>query len=224
MAATSASDRATDPETRRVLLLHGIWNARFWLGPLVRLLRQQGFEPDVWGYDSVLGGPDRAVPALIERLRDAPRTHLVGHSLGGLVALEALRRAPELPVARAVCLGSPLCGSGTARALQSRPWSAPILGRSAQMLLQGIAPWDGRVEVGVVAGRVPRGLGRLLGAVDLASDGTVALAETRLEGLCDHCVVDSSHTGLVLSAEAAQQAATFLRTGRFAHGGAAQNV
>ena len=38
---------------------------------------------------------------------------LVGHSLGGLVALEALRRQPDLPVSRVVCLGSPLRGSGT---------------------------------------------------------------------------------------------------------------
>ena len=207
-----------------MLLLHGIWNARLWLSPLAAKLRAAGFEPEVWGYDSVLGGPERAVPALVERLRDGPATHLVGHSLGGLVALEALRRAPALPVRRVVCLGSPLRGSGTARVLGAHRWSSPILGRSAALLRDGLAAWDGGPEVGVVAGDVPRGIGRLLAAVDGDSDGTVGVGETHLPGLCDHCLVHASHSGLVLSPEAARQAAHFLREGRFDHATAAPTV
>ena len=203
--------------TRRVLLLHGIWNARLWLSPLARKLRAAGFEPQIWGYDSVLGGPAQAVPALIDALRNGPPTHVVGHSLGGLVALEALQRAPDLPVARVVCLGSPLRGSGTARALGAHRWSSPILGRSAALLCDGLPAWEGHVAVGMVAGHVPRGVGRLLAAVDAQSDGTVGIAETRLPGLCDHCLVAASHSGLVLSPEAARQAVAFLRNGGFDH-------
>ena len=210
--------------TRRVLLLHGIWNARLWLSPLARKLRAAGFEPQIWGYDSVLGGPARAVPALIDALRDGPPTHVVGHSLGGLVALEALQRAPDLPVARVVCLGSPLRGSGTARALGAHRWSSPILGRSAALLCDGLPAWEGHVAVGMVAGHVPRGVGRLLAAVDAQSDGTVGIAETRLPGLCDHCLVAASHSGLVLSPEAARQAVAFLRNGGFDHAATAPAV
>lgn len=203
------------PAPHRVLLLHGIWNARAWLAPLAARLRAEGFRPEVWGYPSVVGGPERALPALIERLRREPGIDIVGHSLGGLMALEALRRAPELRVGRVVCLGSPLRGSGTARALGGRRWASPILGRSADLLRRGFDAWDGRAEVGMVAGSVPRGIGRLLAAVGEDSDGTVGLAETRLPGLCDHCLVASSHSGLVLSAAAARQTAAFLRGGRF---------
>ena len=96
--------------------------------------------------------------------------------------------------------------------------------RSADLLTRGLERWDGAAEVGVVAGCVPRGLGRLIAAVDLESDGTVGIAETRLPGLHDHCLVQCSHTGLVLSAEAARQAAAFLRDGRFEHAGAPANV
>lgn len=202
-------------DARRVLLLHGIWNARMWLAPLAARLRAAGFEPETWGYASVVGGPERALPALVERLRREPGLDIVGHSLGGLVALEALRRDPTLRVGRIVCLGSPLRGSGTARVLGARRWSAPVLGRSAGLLVRGFERWDGEAEVGMIAGNVPRGLGRLLAAVDRDSDGTVAVAETRLPGLCDHCLVASSHSGLVLSPEAARQAVAFLRQGRF---------
>lgn len=233
-ATPTASAAASDPSHARaadvasaprpVLLIHGIWNAGLWLSPLAAKLRAAGFSPRIWAYDSIRGGAAAAARALVERLRGGPETDIVGHSLGGLVALEALRIAPDLPVRRVVCLGSPLCGSGTARVLQARRWSSPILGRSADLLSRGFERWEGPAEVGVVAGCVPRGLGRVLAAVDRDSDGTVAIAETRLPGVCDHCLVRCSHTGLVLSPEAARQAAVFLRTGHFDHGDGPQNV
>ncbi|HBN54229.1 MAG TPA: cobalamin adenosyltransferase, partial [Stenotrophomonas sp.] len=82
----------------RVVVLHGIWNARAWVGPLAWRLRARGFQVSAFGYPSVFGGPDVAVPSLIERLRGQGRVSLVGHSLGGLVALEALRQEPGLDV------------------------------------------------------------------------------------------------------------------------------
>lgn len=200
----------------RVLLVHGLWNSPWWLWPLARRLRGEGFVVEGFGYPSILGGPEPALAALIGRLRDGPPCNLVGHSLGGLLAVEALRRAPELPVQRVVCLGSPLCGSATARMLAAHRALSWALGRSAPMLLCGCQPWQGRAQLGVIAGDVPRGVGRLLAAVGPDSDGTVALAETRLPGATAHCRVAASHTGLVLSAEAARQAAVFLRTGAFA--------
>lgn len=197
-----------------VLLLHGIWNARAWVGPLAWRLRARGFSVDTFGYASVFGGPDVAVPQLLQRLKDSGPVALVGHSLGGLVALEALRRQPDLPVSRVVCLGSPLRGSGTARTLAEHGWSM-ALGRSSELLLDGLPAWEGRAQVGLIAGSVPHGLGSLLGAIGDSSDGTVALDETRLPGLADHCVVAASHSGLVFSPDAARQTAAFLRDGCF---------
>lgn len=201
----------------RVLLVHGIWNAKTWLTPLAARLRAEGFAPQLFGYASVFGGPEQAVARLIERLRAQPVDAMVGHSLGGLVALEALRLAPDLPVSRVVCLGSPLLGSGTARELAAHTWGASLLGHSVGLLARGMERWDGAAEVGMVAGNVPKGLGRLVRRFDGPSDGTVALAETRLPGLADHCEVGCSHTGLAFSAAAAAQAAHFLREGRFRH-------
>ncbi|MCD9086195.1 alpha/beta hydrolase [Stenotrophomonas sp. SY1] len=197
-----------------VLLLHGIWNTRSWLIPLAWRLRTQGFKVEIFGYPSVSGGPGVAVPLLVERLRGHGPVNLVGHSLGGLVALEALRQAPELEVPRVVCLGSPLCGSGTARTLAEHGWSA-ALGRSSELLLQGLPEWHGNAQVGLIAGSVAHGLGALMGALHGDSDGTVALDETCLSGLADHCIVPSSHSGLVLSQDAATLTAAFLKLGRF---------
>lgn len=204
--------------TPSILLLHGIWNARAWVGPLAWRLRARGFQVQTFGYSSVFGGPDVAVPQLLQRLQGSGPVSLVGHSLGGLLALEALRREPQLPVSRVVCLGSPLRGSGTARTLAEHGWGV-ALGRSGELLLDGLPDWQGPAHVGLVAGSVPHGLGSLLGAIDQASDGTVALAETQLPGLADHCVVRCSHSGLVFSLDAARQTAQFLRHGRFYRNG-----
>ena len=197
--------------TRRVLLLHGIWNARLWLSPLARKLRAAGFEPQIWGYDSVLGGPARAVPALIDALRDGPPTHVVGHSLGGLVALEALQRAPDLPVARVVCLGSPLRGSGTARALGAHRWSSPILGRSAALLCDGLPAWEGSAQVGMVAGHVPRGVGRLLAAVDAQLRATRKVRQLPTEQLSQLGTRLAGRRGVIVAGVGAPSTAALAR-------------
>jgi hypothetical protein len=46
-------------------------------------------------------------------------------------------------------------------------------------------------------------------------DGTVAVEETIVPGLAGHCVVETSHTGLLFSAEVARLTANFLRKGSF---------
>src|SRR5690606_34850824 len=138
------------------------------------------------------------------------------HSLGGLVALATLERHPELPVGRIVCLGSPLRGSAAAAGVASHAWGAFALGHSAQLLKEGCGPCTAGREVGVVAGRMALGLGRRFGHLAGQNDGTVAVEETRLEGLADHVTIDASHTGLLFSAEAARQAIAFLREGHFA--------
>ena len=201
--------------SRRVVLLHGLWMPGLAMRWFAARLEARGFATDIFSYASVSGGPDAAVPRLVQWLR--AEADIVAHSLGGLIALQALCDAPELPVRRVVCLGSPLKGSGAAAGLLHVPLSALMLGRSAELLQRGFACWEGRAQVGVIAGRVPLGLGSLFGHFDGDHDGTVAVAETRLDGLADHVVVPASHSGLLFSPEAADQAAAFLRDGRFRH-------
>lgn len=186
------------------------------MGRLAGKLRQAGFLPSVLGYRSIVGSTAAAVGAVRERLRGAPPTHVVGHSLGGLMVLEALRAEPMLPVARVVCLGTPLCGSGVARRLSRHALTTLYLGRSAALLRSGCATLPAGVEVGMVAGCRPRGLGGLVARFDGVHDGTVQLDETRIAGLADHVVIDASHSGLLFSPEAVRQVARFLQAGAFA--------
>lgn len=201
-----------------VILLHGVWMRGFSLAALRARLEKAGFVPHAFEYASVVQGPGPSIGRLLQRLRSlgADCVHLVGHSLGGLIALQAARQSDALPPGRIVCLGSPLNGSAAARGLSRFPGGAVVLGRSGEILREGLARWDAPRSVGVIAGRLPYGLGALLGPLQGEHDGTVSVAETRLPGIADHRIVPATHTGLLFSVEAAELTATFLRDGRFA--------
>ena len=203
--------------SRTVLLLHGLWMPGLAMHWIAGKLHAAGFDTEVFSYLSVADGPDRAVPRLVETI-GAREVDIVAHSLGGLIALQALCDAPTLKVGRVVCLGSPLAGSGAAAGMLHWPMASLMLGRSADLLRKGFATCPSNAEVGVVAGRVPHGLGALFAGFGGDHDGTVAVAETRVAGVKDHVIVDASHSGLLFSAEAAGQAVAFLRDGAFARG------
>lgn len=205
----------TQPDNPRVLLIHGIWNHKSWLAPLAARMRGHGFEPTIFAYDSILKGPEAAMPVLLDTLQRLKPAHLVGHSLGGLLALETLAWAPDLPIERVVCLGTPLRGSLTARHMAAHPLLRHALGRSRGLLTRGFDVWSGRAQVGMIAGTAPRGLGRLVAPLRGQSDGTVLLTETQLPGLTAHCSVACGHTELAFADIAARRAVEFLRTGTF---------
>jgi pimeloyl-ACP methyl ester carboxylesterase len=203
----------------QIILLHGLWMRGFALGLLHKRMADAGFAVDRFDYMSVVSSQERIVERLLRRMqRFAPGpVHLVGHSLGGLLALQACREAAELPPGRIVCLGSPVKGSAAARGFAGfGQGGEALLGHNRELLENGMERWEGAREVGMIAGRVPIGLGAMLTHMEGEHDGTVAVAETQLPGLADHCVVETSHTGLLLSADAARQAVHFLRHGRFA--------
>ncbi|WP_369926849.1 esterase/lipase family protein [Xanthomonas sp. NCPPB 2632] len=200
-----------------VLLLHGLWMRGFAMAMLSRRLRDEGFRVHPFEYMSVVAPPEQAIERLRKRIRHlAPEpVHIVGHSLGGILALLACRDEAPSP-ARIVCLGSPLNGSAAARGLTHRWGGDMLLGQAKGLLGHGLDRWDGAREVGMIAGRMPVGLGALVGEIGEEHDGSVGVEETRLPGLCDHCVLETSHSGLLVSADVARQVVTFLREGRFA--------
>ena len=104
--------------------------------------------------------------------------------------------------------------------LQARGWPL-VPGRSGALLSAGVATLPTGVPVGMIAGSRPLGLGQFFGRFEGPSDGTVAVAETRLPGLAAHTVIPASHSGLIVSRVAAELAANFLATGAFPDGRAA---
>lgn len=206
-----------DAVDARLILVHGLWMRGIALLPLARRLRARGFAVERFDHASITSDPERSIERLVRQIRRDPSrpVHLVGHSLGGLLALAARERLQPGWEGRVVCLGSPLQGSGAARRLARHPASAWMLGRAQSLLQSGHRGDLAGSQVGMIAGRRALGLGRWFGRLDGANDGSVSVAETRSPGLADHIVIDASHSGLLFSAEAAERVARFLRDGRF---------
>jgi pimeloyl-ACP methyl ester carboxylesterase len=202
------------PVGRRIILLHGLWMPGASMQWFASKLAAAGHVPELFSYHGVTDGPEAAVEQLVARLQQGD-VDIVSHSLGGLIALQALVEAPPGSVRRVVCLGSPLRGSGAVAGMLRWPAAAAMFGRSAALLQAGVKGRQNAAEIGVIAGRVPHGLGALFAGFHGEHDGTVAVEETRLPGLTDHVVVDARHSGLLFSAEAVEQTLAFLRDGRF---------
>ena len=182
-------------------------------------LSRAGFVPSVFHYPSTRARIEMAADSLASTLRgfgEGP-VHLVGHSLGGLVILEAFARHLGLPDGRVVLLGSPVRGSIAARAVAAWSIGPRILGQlAAESLVSPRArAWKRRQNLGVIAGALSAGFGRLVSVLPVPNDGTVAVDETRLDGMSDHLILPVTHTGMLLSTEVANRVARFLDHGKF---------
>lgn len=203
-----------------VVLLPGLWMPAWVMWPLAWRLRSRGLRCTCFGYPSMTGSlaenADR-LAGFVRALPGAGPVHLVGHSLGGVLALHAMASRRLARVASIVMLGSPARGSHAAHRLGERRWGRRMLGRSLTEWLaaaQPVAPAG--VAVGVIAGTAAFGLGMII-APDLARphDGVVRVAETVVSGVSERVEMDVSHSGMLLCGRVAQYLAAFIRHGHF---------
>ncbi len=184
--------------------------------PLAARLHTAGFRCHLFGYP----GRDRPLEAHAERLarfaRDIGPAHFVGHSLGGLVVLQALEQDRSLAAGNVLLVGAPASGNFAGRRLAQHGWGRWFLGASEPLWREGRgARWTRPEPLGVLAGTLPFGLGRLFGALPGANDGVVRVEETAVEGMREQAVLPVGHSAMLVSARVAAQAVSFLNDARF---------
>jgi pimeloyl-ACP methyl ester carboxylesterase len=211
-----------------VLFVHGLWMTGAESFLLRRQLAAHGWALRVFPYSSMGESMDRVARRCARHaLQLAQRTegpvHLLGHSLGGIVIYRMLETGLLAPdrfsgdFCRVVFMGTPVRGSRSARALAGYGAASRLLGLAgARDLVHGLPErWPFAPQLGIVAGNRARGLGRMLTRFDEPNDGTVAVAETMLDGAADHCVLPVSHTGMWLSPVVVGKVARFLESCHF---------
>ncbi len=205
-----------------VVYVHGLWMTGLEGAVLRRrLAKELAAETPLFSYRSVGAGiaaNARSLAKRLSRLR-ADTLHLVGHSLGGVVICKMFEEAggDSLPPGRVVLLGSPVAGSRAAHRLAKYKLGRLILGQAVreELLVDRNRRWAYARDLGVIAGTLSVGLGRIVNTHPGSSDGTIYVDETRIPGMKEHLVLHVSHTGLPFSAAVAKQTAAFLRSGRF---------
>jgi hypothetical protein len=208
-----------------VVYVHGLWlrgHEAFLLRR--RLAKTLGADTRSFTYPSVsatITDNAMALGAYLAKIR-TDTLHLVGHSLGGLVILKLFELGEAagtaaLPGGRIVLLGSPVRGSRSAHRLVRLPFGRALLGLTGRELLGEAQDrrWRGARDLGVIAGDLRLGAGRLLGSIVEPNDGTVLVEETNLPGSNQQLTLRVSHSGLPYSTSVARQTSAFLRDGRF---------
>jgi pimeloyl-ACP methyl ester carboxylesterase len=201
-----------------VVLVPGLWNPSGVLWPLAGRLRRAGYAPHVFSYRT------RApLEANVERLArfvretvDGRAAHFIGHSLGGVLVLETLNRHPDIRVASALLIGSPVRGSLAGRRFGRERFGRWMLGASTSCWEPREARWTRSEPLGVLAGSVAIGLGRMVGGrLPGVNDGVVCFDETAVQGMAACKVVREPHSWMPVSAGVARLAQAFMSTGRF---------
>lgn len=208
------------PAREAVVLIHGLFLNGYEMGFLRFQLTRAGYLPRRFRYRSVRSSPASVAEDLRKLVQDldAGKIHFVCHSLGGLVIRHYFALFQDLRHGRVVTLGTPHQGSGVARYLSTFTLGRRLLGESNRHGVSGnVPPWKGACELGSIAGTRSVGMGRVIADLSKPNDGTVAVAETHLQGDKDHIALPVSHLGMLASRQVASQVLHFLQQGCFAH-------
>ncbi len=203
-----------------IVFIHGLWMNGMDMTVLEHRFKKAGYSSSRFRYKSINATPVNNAHKLTEVINQikSDQIHFVCHSLGGLVLRHCLDLHPLNKPGNIVMLGTPNQTSSAAKTFSGWPGGSLLLGKSIDNGLLGPLPaWSGKQNIGVVAGDLRFGLGLIVPNIPTPSDGTVAIEETRLDGIRDHITLHVSHFGLLISKETFIQTKHFIEHAQFIH-------
>lgn len=226
----NARDSAPPPPARAgegVVLIHGLGRTALSMSLLGWRLAASGYPVRRIGYPSRRLSTEEATARLRAEVeghaRGWDRVHLVGHSLGGIVARRIAEAPGNLAIGRVVQIGSPNLGTGVAARLTGRRLASRGLGP----VLAELARIPGRVArleiIGAIAGTAHCGLPRGLHGLAGPHDGLVTV-RSAWAGAAARAAVPVIHTLLPTSRAVARLVAAYLSDGSFAAAGCGRIV
>ncbi|MBK8097739.1 MAG: alpha/beta hydrolase [Planctomycetes bacterium] len=213
-----------DGKRRVVVLQHGLWRSAAGMGRLERTLTAAGYEvlnPDYPSTAGFLADHAASLHVAIERRLAAgaavDELHFVGHSMGGLVIQEYLRRTAARVPTSCVYIAVPHRGAMLCD-LRKRWWVfALAMGDKAALQLSPGDPFHQQaIPLPCPTGAIVGTLGAGNDAIPGDDDGTVAVGEATLAGAADTVTLGKGHTAIAIADETAAQVLQFLRHRRFA--------
>ena len=199
--------------SQTVVLIHGLGGNRSDMWRLERRLRCAGYQIRKIGYWSIGQRIEPLVERLKELLEEMENTssvegvHLVGHSMGGIIARGALADQRESKVKSLLMIAPPNQGSHVAR--QMAPWfgwMVPSLAQLSDAPDSYVNLLDQLVELDDLK----------LGIIEAEKDRVIARGAVLLNRPHEYCRVRGNHAILTWYLRTVQLAEKFIREGRFA--------
>ena len=197
-----------------MVLVPGLWMPAAEMALIAARLARAGYETHCFGYrgrEPLEGNIER-----LARYLDGRKVHFVGHSTGGVLIYDFLQQHASLACGRVVLLGAPVRGCFAGRRLGAAAIGRWMLGASDRRWSEREAAWRRTEPLGVIAGTLPLGLGRVLGALPGDNDGVVRVEETTVQGMSERVLVRAAHSWLPVSRRVSGLIGRFLDSGRFA--------
>ncbi|MBK9072541.1 MAG: hypothetical protein IPL79_16310 [Myxococcales bacterium] len=174
-----------------VIDIPGMYAPEVSMAPLRAFLRRLGYDARGWGVGFNHGRPGRDIERLSSalhqlRARDARPIHLIGQSLGGVIAREISRRAPEL-ITTVTTFGTPAIG-GPTFTLAAKAFGQEESQRIAQQ--SAARDRDRPIEVPVLA---------MFSKRDVVVHWPACLDHTSRRVV--HVEIDSPHLGMIFDPE-----------------------
>ena len=215
----------------QVVLLHGLGRTGNAMFLIKKRIRDAGFETHSIDYASLQEPPDVILEKVSEQIRrcckdDSRPVHFVAHSLGGLIVRAYLDQKPLENLGRVVLLGTPSQGSELVD-IYGDSWLFKIIGPTARLLGTADNSFPNQIgppyyPLGIIAGTSsfnPITDDHLPGP----DDGLVSVRSTRIDGMTDFLLVDTSHSMMRYNDTVANETIHFLKKGRFSHSPADSN-
>jgi triacylglycerol lipase len=214
-----------------VVLLHGLARTRFSLSGLAGHLQRTGFATWSRTYPSrqlsIAASAEQIADAIARELPAGRPLAAVTHSLGGILLRHVAQR---ITFTRVVMLAPPNRGSRLSRALRDRPIYRWFFGEAGQELAEISAVSEVEPELwpalppstAVIAGTGAKSSWNPTGWVSRSArvfapgepnDGTLAVAETQIDGMAAFATVDASHSWIMNHPAARALVVRFLDVG-----------
>lgn len=210
-----------------VVLLHGIKRTHIDMMVIENRLAREGYDTLNIQYPSTKHPLDYLSDHVYkeidadDRFHSAPRVHFVAHSMGGLITRHLIHKHDTPNLGRVVMLGTPNQGSEVADFLSDHRVLSKLFkmlfGPAGEELRTDQDRIDGgrvNFELGVIASNISLNpIGEKLFGED--NDTLVSIESTKIEGMSDHIVINSTHSIMMLDPRIIDQTVLFLKNGGF---------